>query len=157
MWKELNQRRERICRTSGFTLVELMVVIVIIGLLAGIVGLNLIGHIAKAKQTDAKAQIKILDSAVMQFKLDTNMYPGQLEDLVVRPADVENWMQGGYLQGRVTIPRDPWGYEYGYSVTGGADDHPYEIYSFGADGAEGGEGEDADIFNIEVEQGSGNF
>lgn len=159
MCNELNKKREQAYRASGFTLVELMVVIVILGLLAGAVALNLIGNLAKAKQGKARTDVKTLDGAVLQFKMDTGLYPGQLEDLVVRPADVENWMQGGYLKGMKSVPKDPWGYEYGYEVSSGVDDFPYYIYSLGADGAEGGEGEDADIYNVDVDadEGAGAF
>ena len=148
------QRTER-GRRGGFTLVEIMVVIVIIGLLAGIVGLNVIGNIAKAKVAQAKSQIKILDEAVLQFKMDTGLYPDTLDDLVARPGDVENWQSGGYLHGKKSIPPDPWNQEYMYEVSSSVDDHPYYIYSFGADGQDGGEGENADIYNVDIETAEG--
>lgn len=143
---------ERVGRRGarGFTLVELMVVIVIIGLLAGIVGVNVMSRISQAKITKAKAQIKVFNDAIIQFKLDTGLYPEYLEDLVVRPPDVENWARGGYLQNAVQLPLDPWGYEYGYELASGSEEYDYLVYSLGADGQEGGEDEDGDLYNVDI-------
>lgn len=140
----------RCVRRGAFTLVELMVVIGIIGLLAGIVGVNVMNNIKKGKIATAKAQIKIFNDAVIQYKLDTGLYPEYLEDLVVEPPDVPNWAKGGYLQNAVEIPLDPWNFEYGYELASGSEEYDYLIYSLGADGEEGGEDEDKDIYNIDI-------
>ena len=133
-------------RTGGFTLVELMVVIVIIGLLAGIVGVNVIGYIAKAKIKTAQAQIKTFHNAVKLYKLDTGQYPDNamgLEALVEQPPGAIGWNTDGYLDGVSLIPLDPWhnSYEYQYPGEYGV----YDIFSLGADGKDDGEEEDADI------------
>ena len=136
---------------KAFTLVELMVVIVILAILAGLVGVNVIGHIAKAKVTSAKAQIKTLHSAVNFFNMDTGKYPETamgLEALVQQPTGINNWNKGGYLDGVTQLPLDPWGNEYLYQNPG--DRSHFDIYSLGADGQEGGEEDDADIYNSDV-------
>ena len=134
----------------AFTLVELMVVIVILGLLAGLVGTKVIHYVARARKVTARSQIAMLHGAVKSFKLDTGKYPDPsdgLEALVIEPAGVVNWNQGGYLDGP-EVPRDPWGNEYLYDCPGTWGD--FDIYSYGADGKEGGEDEDADIFNTDT-------
>ena len=129
-------------------MVELMVVIVILGILASLVGVNVIGRIEEAKVNAAKAQISTLQSAVKFYKIDTGQYPTSLGDLVVQPAGVIGWNQDGYLDGAVEIPLDPWSYEYMYEYHGQRG--KFEIYSLGADGEEGGEDEDADIYSSEL-------
>ena len=136
----------------GFTLVELMVVIVIIGILAGFVGVSVIGHIAKAKVTNAKAQIKTFHNAVNFYHLDTGRYPDNsigLDALVTQPPDVTGWNRNGYLEGVRQVPIDPWGNDYFYQYPGDRST-TFDIYSLGADGLEGGEGPDADIYNSDV-------
>lgn len=134
---------------DGFTLLELMVVIVIIGILAGFVGINVIDKIEKAKITGTRAQIKTLHGAVKLYKIDTGEYPIELEDLVTMPPDVENWAKNGYLDGAQEIPHDNWHNEYQYDLAEG-DDYPFYIFSYGADGQEGGEEESADLYNVDV-------
>ena len=139
----------------GFTLVELMVVILIIGLLAGIVGRQVIKNIAKAKITTTRAQIAILKGAVKDYYLDTGEYPDEatgLESLVIEPPGVTGWDPTGYLD-PPTLPGDPWGYEYNYNYPG--EYGVFDIYSYGADGKEGGEGEEADIYDSDVTGGGG--
>ena len=99
-------------RRSGFTLVELMVVIVIIGILAGVVVMKYTGHDYTARVTRVKADFKTLDDAITLFKLNTGSYPEKLEDLIEQPPEANNW-QGPYLKGG--IPLDPWDTEYQYS------------------------------------------
>ncbi|MHC4132894.1 MAG: type II secretion system major pseudopilin GspG [Planctomycetota bacterium] len=142
----MKKAMEKMRIRSGFTMVELMAVIVIIGLLAGVVAINVIGKIDKAKVTSTKANLKILHSAVNQFKMDTGRFPTEelgLIELVEQPTDVANWDPGGYLQ-TTEIPKDAWGNEFyyqRYTETG----KPFVIISWGADGEEGGEDYDTDL------------
>ena len=130
-------------RERGFTLIEIMVVVVIIGLLAAIVAPNLIGNIDRAAVTRARADIRTIDNALNLYRLDNFRYPGTdegLQALVTNPgeAGAPNWKQ--YLR---SVPTDPWNNEYQYASPGRQGD--YEIFSFGADGQQGGEGIDADV------------
>ena len=138
----MNRRRV----SAGFTLLELLVVMVIIGLLAGFVAPRYFGQIGKSKTTTAKAQIDALGKALDQYRLDTGRYPSAelgLKALVDRPADEAKW-NGPYL--RKDVPLDPWGKPYLYRVPGdkGID---YDLVSYGKDGQPGGTGEAADIAN----------
>ena len=142
----MNNKTKRNLR--GFTLVELMVVIVIIGILAGTVGLKVLGNIDKAKRNKTLAQVKIFHKAVISFKMDTNYFPESLDELVEDPGDLEGWQKGGYLDDTV-IPLDEWDNEYIYEVDG-AD---FFIWSLGADGEDGGEDINADIYNVTVSDG----
>lgn len=148
--------RRLVGNESGFTLIELMVVILILGLLAGIVMPKLIGRAEQAKRTDALVQIRNFESALELFHLDNGFYPSTeqgLEALVVKPSTgriPNNWRGGGYLE-RGKIPKDPWGNAYIY-ISPGVHNPDYDIKSLGADGAEGGEGNDADIDSWSVSQ-----
>jgi len=127
---------------KGFTLIELLVVMVIVGLLAALVAPRLFPKLGKGKQAAAKAQIELLGQALDQFRLDVGRYPTTQEGLnalVVNPG-VPNW-DGSYL--KKGVPADPWGRPYGYQSPGTHGE--YDLYSYGRDGAPGGEGEDADI------------
>jgi len=131
---------------DGFTLIELIVVIVILGLLAGLVVPRLFKHVAQAKQTAARAQISAFQTALGAYKLDTGTFPTTeqgLQALRTPPPGVNNW-NGPYLPKEV--PLDPWGRPYLYKYPGDHGDEP-DIISYGADGKEGGEGEDADILS----------
>jgi general secretion pathway protein G len=131
-------------RTSvGFTLLELLVVIVIIGLLAGYVAPRYFAQVGKSEIQVAKAQIESLEKALDQFRLDTRRYPTAeegLEVLVSRPADVQGW-SGPYL--KKAVPSDPWGRPYVYRVPG--EKYEFQVVSLGRDGKPGGNGDDADI------------
>ncbi|MAT91736.1 MAG: type II secretion system protein GspG [Halioglobus sp.] len=132
-------------RQHGFTLIELLVVLVILGLLAGLVGPNIINQLGGAKTDTALVQIKQLEQALEMYKLDVGRYPTNsegLEALVQKPGDADGW-NGPYLKSGV--PRDPWKRDYHYAYPGSRAD--VDIYSLGQDGAEGGEGEDADVGN----------
>ena len=134
--------RKRIKR-RGFTLIELMIVIIIIGLLAGLVGPKLFGKLTQAKQKAAKAQIELFGTALDAFRLDVWRYPTTEEGLKAlreKPSGVEEW-KGPYLP--KDIPLDPWGRPYLYKCPG--DHGEYDLLSYGLDGVEGGEGENQDI------------
>ena len=135
-------RRRR--RQAGFTLIEIMVVMVIIGLLMALVGPNLIGRSEKAKTQAAAMQIERLGTVLDTFRLDVGRYPTTqegLQVLVTRPMGIERW-DGPYLN--KGIPKDPWDRPYVYRSPGDAG-RPYDIYSLGADGAPGGTDQNRDI------------
>ena len=133
---------------AGFTLVELMVVIVIIGLLATVVMINVLPAQDRAMIDKARADIAVLEQAVETYRLETLSFPRSedgLQALVTAPRSLtrpERYRPGGYIR---RLPEDPWGNEYGYAFPGKRG--PYDIYSFGADGRDGGEGNDSDIGN----------
>jgi len=136
---------------KGFTLIELLVVLVILGLLAALVGPRILGRIGGAKQDIARSQIAMLEAALDQYRLDMGRYPSTeegLKALIEPPEDEEarrNW-RGPYLK-KKKIPKDPWGRDYQYRFPG--EHGEYDLWSYGADGKPGGEGEDADITNWE--------
>lgn len=136
-----NRRRAR----GGFTLVEMMVVIVIIGILATVLITQISGKADRAKVEATRAIIEQVSNAVEMFKLDHNRYPERLEDLMRMPAyiDARKWPPGGYLK---KAPRDGWDRELIYRV-GATPGQPFDIVSLGEDGREGGEGYAADIWN----------
>ena len=128
---------------AGFTLLELLVVIVIIGLLAGYVAPRYFAQVGKSEIQVAKAQIESLEKALDQFRLDMRRYPTAeegLEALVSKPASAANW-SGPYL--KKAVPADPWGRPFVYRTGGASGD--FELVSLGRDGKPGGSGEDADI------------
>ncbi len=138
MMKKKEKRQER-----GFTLMEILVVVIIIGLLAALVGPRLFGKVSLAKQKAAKAQIELFGTALDTFRLDIGKYPTTEEGLKAlreKPSGAEGW-QGPYLPKE--IPVDPWGRAYVYKSPGQQGD--YDLISYGLDGAEGGEGENLDI------------
>lgn len=128
--------------TQGFTLVELIVVMVILGMLAALVAPKFFGKIGKGKQAAVKTQIELLGQALDTFRLDTGRYPTTGEGLGALLTDpgVNNW-DGPYL--KKAVPNDPWSRPYHYESPGNHGD--YDLYSFGADGSPGGEGESKDI------------
>ena len=130
-------------RTKGFTLLELLVVIVIIGLLAGYVAPRYFSQVGRSEVQVARAQIESLEKALDQFRLDTRHYPSAeqgLDALVMKPANEANW-SGPYL--KKAVPTDPWGRAYVYRTPGSRGE--FDLYSLGNDGKPGGTGEDADI------------
>lgn len=135
------------CTNAGFTLLELLVVLVIIGLLAGIVGPRLFKNVSKSEFTTAKAQIDALGKALDQYRLDVGRYPAPQDGLAVlttRPGNEPNW-NGPYL--KKAAPLDPWGMSYQYKFPGERNAEDYDLYSFGPDKAPGGENENSDIGN----------
>jgi general secretion pathway protein G len=137
------QRKQR-----GFTLLEVMVVIVILGVLASLVVPNLLGNKEKADQQKAVTDISALEQSLDMYKLDNSVYPTTdqgLEALVSKPSsspEPRNYRDGGYIR---RLPKDPWGYDYQYVMPG--EHGPIDIFSLGADGQEGGEGNNTDIGN----------
>ena len=129
--------------SGGFTLLELLVVVVIIGLLAGLVAPRYFEQLGKSNTKIAKAQIDSLEKALDQYRLDVGTYPTSeqgLQALFARPANVEKW-QGPYL--KKPVPPDPWGRPYFYKFPGEHSD--FDLYSYGSDGQPGGAGESADV------------
>jgi general secretion pathway protein G len=143
-----------VARARGFTLIEIMVVIVILGILAMYVAPKLMGRPEEAKQVRAKMDIAALETALKLYKLDSGIYPGteqSLQALVQRPESgviPKKWRQGGYLE-KGKVPKDPWGNDYIYLSPGLKGD--LDIISYGADGVPGGENENKDINNWDVD------
>ena len=141
-------RKNRPAPEQGFTLVELMVVIVIIGLLATVVMVNVLPSQDKAMREKARADVATLEQAVETYRLDNFVFPTTqqgLAALTAPPADLarpDRYREGGYIR---RLPADPWGAPYQYASPG--EHGRVDIYSFGADGQKGGEGENADIGN----------
>lgn len=135
----------------GFTLIEIMVVVVILGILAALVVPNILGNVDTARATAARQDIRAIESALDMFRLDNFAYPTTqqgLEALVTQPADpsIRNWRQGGYLK---KLPKDPWGNPYQYLNPGTHGE--IDIFSLGADGQQGGDAINADIGNWELD------
>lgn len=132
--------------TRGFTLIEIMVVMVILGLLVAVVAPNIMGRSDQAKVTVAETQLTNITKALDLYRLDNSHYPSTqqgLEALVSRPSgtpEPKNWNPDGYMK---SIPEDPWGNDFQYVSPGM--EGPYDLYSYGSDGQEGGDGDAADI------------
>ncbi len=144
----------KLMRSDGFTLIELMVVIVILGILAGLIVPRIMGRPDEAKQLKAKLQIESVETALKLYKLDNGSYPSTdqgLEALVAKPETPpvpRKWRDGGYLE-KGRVPIDPWGNTFVYLSPGVHGD--YDITSYGADGISGGDGKNSDINNWEIE------
>ncbi len=143
----MSPKEARVARefAAGFTLLELLVVVVIIGLLAAFVAPRYFGQVGKSEVNIAKAQLDALEKALDQYRLDIGRYPDTelgLNALVSKPANEPKWA-GPYL--RKDVPLDPWGKPYVYRIPG--EKHEFDLVSFGKDGQPGGNGENADITN----------
>lgn len=136
---------------SGFTLIEIMVVVIILGILVAMVAPNVIGRIDDAQIVKAKTEIRTMENAMKFYRIDNFAYPTTeqgLNSLVTKPADpnVKNWKTGGYVD---RLPEDPWGNPYLYLSPG--TNGEIDIYSLGRDGQPGGEGIDSDIGNWDLD------
>ncbi|MCK9276445.1 MAG: type II secretion system major pseudopilin GspG [Syntrophales bacterium] len=139
---------------GGFTLIELMVVIVILGILAGLIVPRIMGRPDEARQAKARMQIESLETALKLYRLDNGNYPTTeqgLQALVEAPEVGElarKWREGGYLE-KGKVPKDPWGNDFVYLSPGANGE--FDLLCYGADGEEGGEGKNTDITNWDVE------
>jgi len=138
-------------RMQGFTLIEIIVVVVIIGLLAAVIAPNIFGNVEKARSSKALSDLRALESALNLYRLDNFNYPTTdqgLQALVTQPTgspEAKNWRKGGYLP---RMPQDPWGYEYQYASPGTSGD--FDLFTFGADGKVGGEEGNKDISTADL-------
>ena len=123
-----NKKKIEKCGQRGFTLIEILIVVIIIGLIASLVAPNLMGRYERSKEEIAKAQVEMLSSGVMSFKLDMNRYPASLEELL---KSTDPTWRGPYLS-KQTLPQDPWAKDYQYKNPG--DHGPFDLYSLGPDG-----------------------
>ena len=133
---------------AGFTLIEMLVVIIVIGLLAGLVGPRILGRVSEARTATAHTQIELFGLALDNYRLDNGGYPtteqglAALQEKPARDSVALNW-RGPYL--KKAIPSDPWGRPYNYASPGEHSPTTYDLWTFGRDGQEGGEGDDADV------------
>jgi general secretion pathway protein G len=147
---KMNGKQKRKSR-AGFTMVELMAVLIILGLLAAVVVRNFVGQTDKARVTTTKTNLRLLHNAVNQFKMDTGRFPTEEEGLLVlvEPLeDITNYQPGGYLE-TTDLPKDGWGNDFIYERYPESG-KPFVIKSLGADGEEGGEDYDADLLSTDA-------
>jgi general secretion pathway protein G len=146
-------RRSGSALARGFTLIEIMVVVVIIGLLAAVIVPQVVSKVDEARVAKAKQDIASMETALTMFRLDNSKYPGTdqgLASLTTQPTDpsIRHWKPGGYIK---RISKDPWGNDYQY-VYPGTHGQEYDLFSLGADGQPGGDGTNADIGNWNAEE-----
>jgi general secretion pathway protein G len=151
--QKISRRAVRGWRASahGFTLIEIMVVVIIIGLLAAVIVPSVINKVDEAKAAKAKSDIQALETALTMYRLDNSKYPTTdqgLQALVQQPTDpsIRHWRPGGYIQ---RISKDPWGTDYQYLLPG-THGKEYDLFTLGADGQPGGDGPNADIGNWNI-------
>ncbi len=146
-----------VVRSRGFTLIEIMVVVIIIGLLAAVIVPSVVGKVGEARVAKAKQDVQAIGTALTMYRLDNFKYPTTdqgLKALIQAPADptIRNWRKGGYIQDGSL--KDPWGNDYQY-VYPGTHGREYDVFSYGADGQEGGTDEDADVGNWNLDSTPG--
>ena len=137
---------------KGFTLVEVMAVLIIVGLLATVAVSNFMGKTKQASVITTKANLRILHQAVQSFRMDTGRYPSDEEGLlalVEEPSDAESWAIGGYLES-TDLPQDGWKHDFDY-MTDPGNGKPFVVISYGADGEDGGEDYDADLWSTDAD------
>lgn len=137
-------------KQSGFSLIEIMVVIVIIGIMAALIVPKIMSRPEQARIVSAKSSIEAIQSAMDLYKLDSGVYPTTdqgLRALVSNPGNVPNWKQGGYLR---SVPKDPWGHVYHYLNPGVHNPNNIDIFSYGPTGQPGGTGDNATIGNWDI-------
>ncbi len=145
-------------RRAGFSLIEIMAVVVIMALLMGLVGTAVFGNIDKARVETTRAQIKQIESALAFYQMDNGRFPTSeqgLQALVAPPTsgpEARNYRRGGYLSAK-SLPADAWGEQFGYQAPGTNNPESFDIWSYGADGQPGGEGPDGDIGNWDTPAG----
>lgn len=158
---ENNDRRvetRKTARSAGFSLLEIMAVVVIMGLLMSIIGVSISGQIDKARLATARAQIAQLESALELYRMDNGRYPTTaqgLQALLTKPGDApepRNYPRGGYLSKKDAL-LDPWSEPFQYSSPGGHNSYGFDLWTLGADQAAGGEEGDSDIGNWDAESG----
>ena len=138
-------------KRKAFTLIEIMIVVVILGLLAAVASVGVLANIDKAKKETTRASLKALHSAVVSFYMDVGRYPTEeegLNGLVEKPVDADSWRPEGYLE-TTSVPKDGWGREFIYELHP-ASGKPFQIKSLGGDGEEGGEGYNADLLDSDA-------
>lgn len=144
--------RRKFEKRSGFTLIEILVVVVILGILATVIVPRIMSRPEEARRTKAAVDIKAIETALNLYKIDNGTYPTTeqgIRALVEKPTTGDaprNWREGGYLD---KVPKDPWGNEYAYLSPGAHGE--FDLSSYGSDGEQGGEGKYADINNWELE------
>ena len=133
-------------KRKGFTLVELLVVIVIISLVGGFLAPNLFKYVGKAKSDLVRSKMAVVEEAIYRFQMDCGQFPNELVDLIEDPGELEGWT-AAYLKPNQI--KDPWGNDFVYVAEGEANPGSFDLISLGADGQAGGEGENADVVNDE--------
>ncbi len=147
---------KRYLNKGGFTLIELMIVLVILGILAGLIMPRIIGKPEEARRMKARIQINSIEQALKLYYIDNGDYPSTEQGLLALVEEPEtepvprNWKDGGYLE-KGKIPKDPWGDPYIY-LSPGVHSREYDLESFGADGEDGGEGKYADVQSWDMEE-----
>ena len=147
---------KRYLNEGGFTLIELMVVLVILGILAGLIMPRIIGKPEEARRMKARIQINSIEQALKLYYIDNGDYPSTEQGLLALVEEPEtepvprNWKDGGYLE-KGKVPKDPWGDPYVY-LSPGVHSREYDLESFGADGEDGGEGKYADVQSWDMEE-----